>query len=295
MSEEIVGGVSPLKKRGGKAAKRVTRKATGKGVVSGYKGRGGYKKSGGGKNKGGYNVHTRFKPRAAQSGPKGGTGDNGKDKTSDKPYSYDENGGIVINLGDNVNTNTNNNNSSATGGAGGAGGSSSSSSSSSSVSTGKTVNEDEEKNADNIYSYLETTGGTEKTTTKDIDENETSYASHWNRDAKSSYTEKYGHMTKGQRYMKHGHTPKMSEGHLENGKLKGGSYHKNGKAFHTSLEGYEEYMEYAKKESSESKESGNVKSSSSNRKGTITTTEKVGSKTYKVTMKNGKEISRVLQ
>jgi len=89
------GGVTPLKKRGGKAARKVTAKATGKGVVSGYKGRGGYKKSGGGKNPGGYNVHTRFKPRAKPEGPKGGGG--GSDPTSNKPYSFGPDGTIEIN------------------------------------------------------------------------------------------------------------------------------------------------------------------------------------------------------
>ena len=110
MSEEIIGGVSPLKRRaggkssrGGKAARKVTKKATGKGLVSGYKGRGGYKKSGGGVNPGGYNVHTRFKPRAKQEGPKGGGG--GTDPKTNKPYSFDENGDIVINNNNYINTN----------------------------------------------------------------------------------------------------------------------------------------------------------------------------------------------
>lgn len=121
MNEEIIGGVSPLKKRGGKAARKVTAKKTGKGVVSGYKGRGGYKKSGGRKNPGGYNVHTRFKPREKPDAPKGG-GTGGGDTTSNKPYSYDKDGNIVIhnnnyistaggtntNINKNINTNTNN-------------------------------------------------------------------------------------------------------------------------------------------------------------------------------------------
>jgi hypothetical protein len=114
------GGVTPLKKRGGKAARKVTAKATGKGVVSGYKGRGGYKKSGGGKNPGGYNVHTRFKPRAKPEGPKGGGG--GSDPTSNKPYSFGPDGTIEINnyniqntkggtdnKNENINTNINTN------------------------------------------------------------------------------------------------------------------------------------------------------------------------------------------
>jgi hypothetical protein len=100
MNKEIAGGVSPLKKRGGKAAKRATRKATGKGmgksgIGGGYSGRGGYSKSGGGKNPGGYNVHTRFKPRAKPEGPKGGGGDT--KETLAKPYSFDKDGNIVIN------------------------------------------------------------------------------------------------------------------------------------------------------------------------------------------------------
>lgn len=97
MNEEITGGVSPLKKRGGKAARKVTAKKTGKGVVSGYKGRGGYKKSGGGKNPGGYNVHTRFKPRAKQEGPKGGGTSEPVDKTPRKPYKYGPDGELIPN------------------------------------------------------------------------------------------------------------------------------------------------------------------------------------------------------
>jgi|TARA_B110000211_G_scaffold55385_1_gene61634 hypothetical protein len=100
------GGVTPLKKRGGKAARKATAKKTGKGVVSGYKGRGGYKKSGGGKNPGGYNVHTRFKPRAVPAGPKGGGGGDGTtEPKTNKPYSFDENGDIVINNNNYINTN----------------------------------------------------------------------------------------------------------------------------------------------------------------------------------------------
>jgi len=97
MNKEIIGGVAPLKKRGGKAARKVTAKKTGKGVVSGYKGRGGYKKSGGGKNPGGYNVHTRFKPRAKQEGPKGSGTSGTDDKTPRKPYKYGKDGELIPN------------------------------------------------------------------------------------------------------------------------------------------------------------------------------------------------------
>ena len=98
--EIIEGGVSPLKakrqaSRGGKEAGRATAKK------GGYlKGRGGYKKSSGtqgtGVNRGGYNVHTRFKPRAKPEGPKGGGGGTTKDAPQ-KPYSFDKDGDIVIN------------------------------------------------------------------------------------------------------------------------------------------------------------------------------------------------------
>ena len=117
------GGVAPLKKRGGKAARQVTAKKTGKGLVSGYKGRGGFKKSKGSTvNPAGYNVHTRFKPRAKPTAPAGG---GTTEPTSNKPYSFDEQGKIVIqnyniqnaaggtkneniNINKNINTNTNN-------------------------------------------------------------------------------------------------------------------------------------------------------------------------------------------
>ena len=78
--------------RGGKRAGKATKTA---------RRRGGYAKStgkrgAGGRNVGGYNVQTRFQPRKTEP-----TGELGTSKTSsgggDKPYSYNKQGGIVIN------------------------------------------------------------------------------------------------------------------------------------------------------------------------------------------------------
>ena len=104
MNEEIIGGVSPLKKRrtGGVSGKKTTRGGTEAGAATskkgGYlKGRGGYAKSrgiegGGGQNVGGYNIHTRFVPRKSPTAPKVGSG-------TSKPYSYDKDGELVVNTG----------------------------------------------------------------------------------------------------------------------------------------------------------------------------------------------------
>ena len=101
MSTESKGGVSPIKLRAGKAKSRRGGAEAGKATAKkgGYlKGRGGYKKSSGtqgtGVNRGGYNVHTRFKPRAKPTAP--GGGGTSKDAPQ-KPYSFDKDGDIVIN------------------------------------------------------------------------------------------------------------------------------------------------------------------------------------------------------
>ena len=114
----IKGGASPTKlraskgksRRGGAEAGKATAKTTSSGMVRKkyLGGRGGYKKSSGkqgtGVNRGGYNVHTRFKPRAVPAGPKGGGSGTTEPKTN-KPYSFDENGDIVINNNNYINTN----------------------------------------------------------------------------------------------------------------------------------------------------------------------------------------------
>jgi hypothetical protein len=96
------GGVSPLKLRASKAKSRRGGEEAGAATAKkgGYlKGRGGYKKSSGtegtGVNRGGYNIHTRFKPRAKPEGPKGGV----EPTPRKKPYSFDKDGEIVINTG----------------------------------------------------------------------------------------------------------------------------------------------------------------------------------------------------
>jgi hypothetical protein len=97
------GGTSPIKLRAGKAKSRRGGAEAGKATAKKGNylgGRGGYKKSSGaqgtGVNRGGYNVHTRFKPRAKPEAPKGG-GSGTTDNTPSKPYSFDKDGNIVIN------------------------------------------------------------------------------------------------------------------------------------------------------------------------------------------------------
>ena len=102
MNKEIIGGVSPLKKRrtGGVSGKKTTRGGTEAGAATSKKGnylggRGGYAKSrgvegGGGQNVGGYNIHTRFVPRKSPTAPKVGSG-------KSKPYTYDKDGELVVN------------------------------------------------------------------------------------------------------------------------------------------------------------------------------------------------------
>jgi len=96
MSNNIIGGVSPLKarqsSRGGKRAGRATKTA---------KRRGGFAKSvgkrgGGGRNVGGYNVQTRFQPRATE--PTGGIDDIklGGGGGGEKPVSFDKSGNMVF-------------------------------------------------------------------------------------------------------------------------------------------------------------------------------------------------------
>jgi len=97
INKEIVGGVSPLKKkarqssRGGAAAGAATKTA---------KQRGGFAKStgargAGGRNVGGYNVNTRFKSRAAWTPP--GSGGTATIPDPEKPYSYTPDGELVVN------------------------------------------------------------------------------------------------------------------------------------------------------------------------------------------------------
>ena len=88
MNGEIDGGVSPLKarqkSRGGKRAKKATRTSKQRGGFAKSKG----KRGAGGRNVGGYNVQTRFSPRAAQP-IRGGV--------TSQPYSYSPSGDIVVN------------------------------------------------------------------------------------------------------------------------------------------------------------------------------------------------------
>lgn len=90
---DIIGGVSPLKQRqktrGGQYAGKATTTA---------KRRGGYAKSTGargkgGRNVGGYNVRTRFTPRAAWVPP---SDQSGPSIIPEKPYSYTPEGKLVV-------------------------------------------------------------------------------------------------------------------------------------------------------------------------------------------------------
>ena len=100
--------LTPLKarqsSRGGKHAGRATKTAKRRGGFAKSTG----KRGAGGRNVGGYNVQTRFKPRATQP-IKGGVTKSPGDGGKKEPYSFGPNGDIIINLGDNINTNTNTN------------------------------------------------------------------------------------------------------------------------------------------------------------------------------------------
>jgi len=84
---------SPVKarqsSRGGKAARRATRTSKRRGGFAKSKG----KRGAGGRNVGGYNVQTRFTPRAAQP-IKGGVTSSGGG--GGQPYSYDKNGNMIF-------------------------------------------------------------------------------------------------------------------------------------------------------------------------------------------------------
>ena len=249
----VKGGVSPIKlraskgksRRGGAEAGKATAK---KGNYLG--GRGGFKKSSGkqgtGVNRAGYNVHTRLKPRKTPAAP--GGGGTTKDNTPNKPYSFDENGDIVINNNNYINT---------------AGGTNKNENINTNINNVDKENEKIKDKQEFYYKYRQDPN----TTTKE-EETSTSYSSIWNSDTKKS---KYKGMTEGERYMKHGHSQRITDDQLNNANFKHGSYHKNGKAFHTSFEGYVEYMEYRKGMSKSEKEE--TKTSSSNTKRYKTTTK----------------------
>jgi len=91
MNTDTTGGVSPLKarqsSRGGKRAGQATSTSRRRGGFAKSKG----KRGAGGRNVGGYNVQTRFTPSITQPFPgSGGT------TTIKKPYSYDEDGKLVM-------------------------------------------------------------------------------------------------------------------------------------------------------------------------------------------------------
>jgi len=93
----IVGGVSPLKKKAGQASRGG--KDAGKATKT-VKKRGGFAKSkgargAGGANLGGYNVQTSFKPGAAWNKP--GSGGTTTTPNPKKPYSYTPDGELVVN------------------------------------------------------------------------------------------------------------------------------------------------------------------------------------------------------
>jgi len=97
-NKEIVGGVSPLKKkarqssRGGTEAGKATRTSKQRGGFAKSKGA----RGAGGANVGGYNVQTSFKPGAAWNKPgSGGT----TTPNPKKPYSYTPDGELTMNPG----------------------------------------------------------------------------------------------------------------------------------------------------------------------------------------------------
>ena len=92
-NEEIIGGVSPLKKkrqskRGGEGAGKATRTAKQRGGFAKSRG----KRGGGGRNVGGYNVQTRFRAGVWTPPASGGTS-----IIPSKPYSYGDDGELKVN------------------------------------------------------------------------------------------------------------------------------------------------------------------------------------------------------
>ena len=89
----IEGGVAPLKARQSSRGGKRAGKATATGKRRGGFAKSGGKRGGGGRNVGGYNVQTRFKPRAAQP-IKGGVTSGGGG--GDKPVSHGKNGDMIF-------------------------------------------------------------------------------------------------------------------------------------------------------------------------------------------------------
>ena len=106
--QNTTGGVSPIKKRGGRSAASATSTGRRRGGFSQHK-------VGGGLNLGGYNVHTRFKPSKKWTPPSsGGTtklGDKPTKKSGgggEKPYSFDKDGKLVFSPTINITNNPTN-------------------------------------------------------------------------------------------------------------------------------------------------------------------------------------------
>ena len=100
-SNDITGGVSPLKAKNLRTAGRGSKHA--RPATATARRRGGFSKSkgvrgGGGRNVAGYNVQTRFKADKWVKPPSGGT--TRIDTTKTKPYSYDKDGKLQINNAD---------------------------------------------------------------------------------------------------------------------------------------------------------------------------------------------------
>ena len=275
MNEEIIGGVSPLKRKAGRAKSRRGGAEAGKATAkkgNWLGGRGGYKKASGkqgtGVNRGGYNVHTRFKPREKPDAPKGG-GTGGGDPTSNKPYSYDKDGNIVIhnnnyiNTAGGTNTNTNIN-----------------------TNTNNVKNENDQINDEFGYRF-ETEDGE---TTESMEEtNDTSYRSVW-----EGYSERGGKLTqRSKRYQTSGQglrfdkdDPKAMEFFKDHtDRIKGN---------HIIHNNFEEYKSFMLKLKEWEKSGGKTITSKSNRKSYTKVVKTTGGKTFKIkyNKNTGEEISR---
>ena len=290
--KDIIGGVSPIKLRAGRAKSRRGGVEAGKATAkkgNWLGGRGGFKKSSGkqgvGVNRPGYNVHTRFKPRKERGKPGGGGTDDGT-TTPNKPYKFDpETGDIIVTVNPEFNYNPSNNFSPTN--------------QFNPTNENKNVNKNintntnntEKENKPDEFGYrFETEPG--ETTTETV--TDTGYKSIWESDtSKNYYKEVEGKkikLTEGERYMKYGHSKRITDEQLDAANFKHGSYHKGGKAFHKSFEGYVEYMQFRAGLSESEKSKTKTSKSTNVRTKTITK----GGKTYKIkyNKSTGDEVSR---
>ena len=105
--DSTTGGVSPLKAKGKRGSARHKGGTAEKRLATkGVKRHGGFGESTATHNLPGYNVNTRFKPSQKWTPPGSGGEKQPSHSTPNKPYHYDSKGNMIVNMGDDINTNT---------------------------------------------------------------------------------------------------------------------------------------------------------------------------------------------